>query len=510
MKKTNKDKKHHVEELLEMFQFAYKESAVHFKRMATAAASYEGKINISTWPTLSRISFPFNWNIVEQQLPFVMGYLFPKGRWPTLVPAEAGVDLQAISRVEDYLRYLMIVVMRIPKVTHLILKDCIRYAVGYGLADHEYISVPDVVQKDLYRGSEKLASKVVTGMRGKLSPIIRYVHPARVIPMPDGSDTDGPARADHFVLLTYPEVAFREMFKSDDRYTGNVEEIIKESRNLGCDARVKYQTIMARIAGVEASGRINEDVPVLVPVLIYYGLKEKTYIAAGKYIIREVHAEGDEVLVSDLIKFSAWPDGEQWFPTGPFEAGQSVGDGANLWYNGLVDLATYSMNPTRVLNKSMFGNNAVPPVGPNQDLEVYGDPSKAARYMDLPPFPQQLFAMGDMLQDQLGRTGGHPAALDRMVPGLVRGGSNALETMISSSTGRQLLAAMMIKTGGMQDMISKILIKAQGMIGEGGDMFISREYDSKKKENTVVEQTITMTDLAHAFRVYLDIPAACF
>jgi len=512
MSKTNPKKKH-AEELMEMFRYAYNESSDHFKRMSNAHRSYQGKINVSAWPTKSRISFPFSWNAVEEQLPFAMTYQFPSGhRWPTLIPEDNRITPEALERVEDYMRHLLMVPMRMMQVSYLIMKDCVRYAVGYGLSDYGYVSSPQVNQKALYRKDQRISTRIDVVHSRKLYPIIRYIHPARVIPMPDGSETDGPARTDHFVLLTFSEDEFKRMMKDDNRYSTDVDvgTIINEARNMGCEPNMHYQTIMSRIAGIKASGRVRDEEKCLVPVLIYYGLKEKTYLALGKYIIRQIKAEGEETIASDLIKFSAWPDGEEWFPVGPYEASETVGVGANIWYNAMVDLAAYMINPQRVVNRTMFGNNAVPPTGPGQDLEVYGDPNKAMQFAQLPQFPQQLFAMGDILQEQLGKTVGHPSQLDKMSPGLVRGGVNALETVLATSTGRQLLAAIMLKTGGIQDAIAKTLIKAQMLATDEGSIFTTRRYNPNTGKDETAEHNVTMEDLFHVFRVQMNVPAAKF
>lgn len=498
-----------AEELLEKFRYAFNESASHFQRMANAHESYQGYINVDSWPTKSRISFPYKWSAVEQQLAFIMDYLFPKGKGVSFWPLDDVMDAKSLAVAEDYLWYVATELMQLRKMMYLSVKDLLRYAVGYGLIDYGYVSTPSVKRVGLYRKTSLEAEKTSVAFIQREYPKYYYLHPQRVVPMPDGSDTDGPMRADHFVLLTYTEDAFRKLMDEDGRYSGDVEDIISVARNGGFDSKLNYGTIMARIAGVVHSGRLKDETPPLIPILVHYGLKEHNWIAPNKTIIRENKAPEGEILMSDVVKFSGWPDGEEWFPVGPFEASESVGTASNIFYNAMVDLTTYMVNPPRFINKSAFGDQAIPPVGPDQDIPVYGDAGKAISYAELPQFPQSLFAMGDVLKNEFGRGMGTPENLQQAIPGLVRGGSNALEMVLASSTGKQLIAAMVIKSGGYSDALNKTFIKLQEMMSDTGDSFVvpSRTPD---RQRTYAKNTITMEDMAHAVRVKVKLPVAQF
>lgn len=501
-----------AEELLEKFKYAFDENANHFTRMANAHKSYQSKIDVDVWPTQARIPLPFNWSAVEQQMPFIMNYLFPQESGIEMIPLSETMDVKKVESIEDYLWYVATSLMKLRDRVYLSAKDCLRYGVGYGLIEYGYVSVQNVSRRALYREQTRLAERTAVAFKRNVYPQYTYIHPQRVVPMPDGSDTDGPMRADHFVLRSYTEDAFKQFVQNTDMIDlteAEIEEIIDDSRNAGFDSRLEYGAIMARIAGKTHTKRLKDDVPVLVPVLIHYGLTDHTWLVPDKKIIMEKKAPEGETLLSDLVKYSGWPDGEEWFPVGPYEVSEPAGMGANIFYNAMVDLAAYAINPTRIINKSAFGDESIPPIGPNQDIFAYGDAGKAITFAELPQFPQALFAMGDILKGEFGRGWGNPEQLQQAIPGLVRGGSNALEMLLSSSTGKQLLAAMVIKSGGYEDTINKAFIKLQEMMTDEGDSFIVQRSTANRGRE-FVRNTVTLEDMAHAMRVSIKLPVAKF
>lgn len=475
-----------VEELKKRFEYAYGKAQPHFTRMKDAKNSYDNNIDSEIMPTISEIGFPFNWNAVEDQLPFAMEYLFPKTDWPRLIPVEKALDTERVEKVEHNLRYTILNEMDYRHNAYLSIKDCMRYGVGYGIVDVIDVTPPKAVDVQLAKDGKALAERREMQLGApKKVPYYRYLHPTQVVPMPNGAQPDGPDACDHFVLRLFTEQQFRDMYKEYDtpmgkkkRFSGDAEEIIDRARRGGIDPRLSYVQILNKIKGKFRNTTGRKDQDVIVPVLVYYGRHYQCWLANGETKIREIAGEY-QTIASDLVKWDAWPDGEEWFPVGPYEASEGVGTGLNIWYNGMIDLASYLMNPAKIVNKGLFGGESTPPLAPGEDYEVYGDVNQAMTFAELPAMPQQLFAMAETLKSEYGRTHSSPEAINQGGAGLVRGGTNALELLLSKTTGRQLLAATMLKSGGHQRAIEKILMKMQLLIGQGENKFVDVTYDEE-------------------------------
>jgi hypothetical protein len=291
--------------------------------------------------------------------------------------------------------------------------------------------------------------------------------------------------------------------------SGDVEQIIAEARALNFDYRMPTPDLIASIGGFQITKSNNGDknMPVLVPIVRWYDDHHQVWIANGRTKIYEVK-EKYQTLRSDLVKWSAWPDGNDWFPLGVTEASENVALGTNIWYNGMVDLAMYYINPVRMINTRLVDKPGDVARSPKSDVKVNGDPSQAMSYMKLPDFPSQLFGMGDALQRFHANANGIMNGAQERSPGLVRGGSNALEQFMSTNTARQFMAAIILKTGGMEPLVEKTLIKKQLLMSEEGEVFVEPAYDPKTGKVSYNEQTVTLDDIRHVFRVELDLPDA--
>jgi hypothetical protein len=115
--------------------------------------------------------------------------------------------------------------------------------------------------------------------------------------------------------------------------------------------------------------------------------------------------------------------------------------------------------------------------------------------------------MGQILDQMHGKANAQqPTAFSS--PGLVRGGANALETLIQSSTGRQMLAGCVLKTGGYKATVEKTLILKQMLVGEPGDTIVLENVNPTTGKTDYVEVTTSMEDYRNTFRVELNFPEA--
>ena len=503
--------------MMARFDFAYKKAFDHFERMERIQNQFNNTINPLQWPTISEIADPVTFVAVEEQLPFAMRYLNPKKRGIQLVPERHALPAERIHRVEENLRYTLRTEMKLEDLMLIPVKDCFKFAVGYALIDPASVTPPEIAVNEIYLDGNRLEARRVMGVgKPKLVPQFRYMTPIQVIPMPDGAEPDGPNRASGFFVVDFVhEQDFRDMYEPVETtdgpkplYKGDPEAIIEKARSQNFDSRMPSADIIKTLANLDlaVTNQGEKKMPVVVPIVRCYFKHEQHWIANGRTLIWS-KKESFQTLRSNLVKFSAWKDGKEWFPLGVTEASERLAYGQNIWWNAMVDLAMYHMKPTRIINEQQLSDNRSLQRGPDADVRVSGDVNSALRYMELPAMGNDLFALGNHLQDAHGKANAKmPNSFS--APGLVRGGGHALEAMLQSSTGRQLLAACILKTGGYQATVEHTLALMQMLIGEPGNTIVISEDDPVTGETDYIERTTTLEDMRNTFRVELNFPDA--
>jgi len=504
-----------VDELLARFNYAYLAMFPNVERMERIQKTYGNQVSTLVWPTIANCSIPLTFMAIEEMLPAAMKYLFPRNRFVNLIPSR-GLDRTVVKRVEENLRYTMRTQMKSELACFPSIKDNYKFAVGYGLVDTELITPPEERIMQAEEGGRVVGRIPQLEIGAEIQiPAYIYIPPICVIPMPGGANVEGPNRAPgHFVIVFKSESQFRSMYKQkglDGKpiLKGDMEEIIKEARALNFDYRMPTPDMIATLANLQITKTNNGDkkMPVLIPIVRWYEDHHQMWIANGRHKIYEVK-EKYQTLRSDLIKWSAWPDGNDWFPLGVTEASENVALGTNIWYNGLIDLAMYHINPVRLINTRIVENHSNLSRSPRSDIKINGIPEQAVGYLKLPEFPSQLFSMGEILQRFHANSNGITNGAQERSPGMVRGGANALENFLQSTTTRQYLAAIMIKSGGLEPMIEKTLMLKQLIMGEEGEIFVEPAYDKVTGEVHYDEKTVTLDDIRHVYRIELDMPVA--
>ncbi len=506
------------DELMECFRYAYSKAEPHFETMDRIQKTYGNKVDTVKWPTISEISWPLTFTSIEEQLPFALQRLFPANKLFELIPFQE-MDADKVDRVEDDLYYTITSLMKIAQAAQPSVKDCFKYAVGYGVVDTQIVTPPELVETTVFEGTKVIATNKRIGIGQPIKvPCYRYVSPVQVVPMPDGANVEGPNKASgHFWLDLYSEDDFMSLYDPVEtldgpstKMMGDPKKIIDDARKTSFDARLMPIDILERLSGkkITATNNGDKNMPVQVPVLKCFFDHEQTWIANGTEVIWQLK-DKYQTLRSDIIKWSAWPDGNEWFPLGITEASERLAWGVNVWYNGLVDLAMYMMNPTRVINTRLIDDQNIER-GPKSDIKVNGDATQAIKYLELPQFPQQLLSMGDILAQGYAHSNAQTRNVQQGIAGLVRGGSNALEMMLSSQTGRQYLAVVMMQTGAYLPIIEKTLIKKQLLATDAGSKIIKTVYDKTTSKKKFVEQSITVDDLRSLYRVEINPPEQKF
>ena len=193
--------------------------------------------------------------------------------------------------------------------------------------------------------------------------------------------------------------------------------------NLGNDSNAITRYQQTR----EISTRTDNEGPILIPILKCYFKGEHVWLANGDTIM--YHIKDDvQTLGCPIIKASSAIDSGSWWAQSDVSASKDVSDGIITFKNAMMDLMTYYLHPTTTYNELLMGsNNKAPEVGPHQRISTIGDVRQAVGYLAPPPMPQQVFATGQMLEQDHATSNGQPLNLQGQgVAGLVRGGSGGV------------------------------------------------------------------------------------
>lgn len=510
---TDKDRKD-TEEVIQQFKLAYDAVVPHWQRMQRLQASYENIIDLNNWPTMSEIPIPLMFMTVEQALPYVVDYLFPDQRFIELTPRSSAVDRQSVENAETALHYTLMRKMQLKKVGLKTLKDCYKLGVGYGMVEPKIITPPVAITNKAFFGGRRVASMRQMALgEPVLVESYRYLSPGQVVPMPDGDSPDNVSG--YFILDVYSEDDFRDMYTQSKAaykklvYKGDVEKIIEEAKGRNFHSNLQCGDFMAILGGKDLTmtNSGQETGSVQVPVLKFYSKHRCVWIANGTTKIYEVK-DKYQTLKGPLVKASAWPDGDRWFPMSITEASEKLSYGVNVFFNAMMDLTTKHLNPQRVVNDRAVLDSRKLSRDPFADIHSTGDAREAVAFLQMPPIPQQLFGMGDMLQNWHAQANAQPMALNGQgSPGLVRSGANAFESLLQNPIGREKLAAAVLEMGWLNDVVERTIILMQLMVPDSGERIVTSSFDSQTGDRMFIEKTITPDDLRQVYDFEINLRA---
>jgi len=495
-----------LEEIIQQFKVAYDAVLPHWQRMERLQASYENIIDLNTWPTMSEIPIPLMFITVEQALPYAMDYLFPDNKFIELTPRDVTVERERVETAEAALHYTLLRKMQIKKHGFKTIKDCFKLGVGYGVIEPKIITPPrSFANRAIMDGQVMARSRQMTLGEPIAVESYRYISPGQVVPMPDGDTPD--SVSGYFILDVYNEYDFRQMYQQSrsafgkNLYRGDVEKIIEEARFKNFHSNIQTADFMAVLGGrnILVTNQGLDTGCVQVPVLKMYTKNRCVWIANGTTKIYEVK-DKYQTLKGPLVKASACPDGDRWFPMSITEASEKLSYGVNVFFNAMMDLMTRHLNPQRVVNDRSVLDARKLTRDPFADIHSTGPANEAVQYLNLPPIPQQLFSMGDMLQNWHAQANAQPLALNGQgSPGLVRGGINAFESLLQNPIGREKLASTILEMGWLNDVVERTIILMQIMAPEGGQRIVERDFDRATGDRIFVEKTITPDDLRQVY-----------
>lgn len=494
------------------FEESYTNALPGLQRLEKMQEAYECKLP-ENWSTYSQIYLPYIRTAVEQALPNIWNYLLPKSGMLSLDPSTP-MPFDQISSVQNYYEDLITKKIGLRQEGLLTLKDAMKLNVGYGMVDTEIVTPIEGISNTIFGGGER--TEIRRMELGTPREVIRYryIDWRHILLMPDGTTPQDSSGT--FFLDGIREDVFLEMYRVDAEsenpvLKGDPNEIIKNVReNKTSMAHFpvwwimsQYTTSANSLKNIKALNEINRRMgkmksPVRVPVLKCYFNREHIWLTPDGTIIFHIK-DSVQALRNPIIKACPFPDGSNAYPVGDAESGMDAADGANIFKNALIDILTYTLHPTTVINRMATTDDNVG-LEPHSRIYVNGKVGDALQYLSGPQLPQGIMGIGQDLEQQIAFANGQPMNLQGQgTAGVMRGGGGAFESLLQTTMARSKLAGAVLQTGWLEEVVKNVILLSQ-IIGKD-DSYIYRDGLSKE----FVEKTITAKDMMHSFTATVDL-----
>jgi len=513
-----KEEREEVESVRECFRVAYAYCIPHWVRAQRHADMYENIIDRNNWPTLSEIALPLFFLTVEQAMPFLVDYMFPDEGYLELDPVDNMIPYEAVRGVERYMEHQLRTQVRLKKHSISTLRDAMKYGCGYGVVEPKIIYPNTLMRRTAVSAGNPIAtSDTITPGDAATVSSYRPIGFGNVLPIGDGPDID----SNSVVIWVdfYDEGKLRALWANDQTYKPedrvfkrDVDAIIAEAKTSRLDASIMPpSSIIAKLGGKLVHEVTNQNmnykrVPAVIPMVKCFYQNKHVWLANGTTVVYKQESLSKEIpLKRPLVQAKPWIDSEKFFNPGLAGIAEDLNYGVNVFYNAVMDLLQYYLNPPRVVNTRMIRGKSIPKHEPYATYKVSGDPQKVVHYPEPPPFPPGVLSFGDTLQEFYYAATGQPRALQGQAsPGLVRGGLAAFETLLQTPMGREKFAANMLEMGWMEDTIDRVVIMEQMLASNSGVRFVDRAQDTEG--NPYFNETqLTQDTLRHVFALRLNL-----
>lgn len=506
-----------ITEIKDDLDFAW-ESAKPFLDIAVLnKLEHDNELDPEQMPTRSKMSLPFKYAQVQEQLAKAHEILWPPMNTVEAIPDDEGISFDTARNIERALYYMVKDKMKCPDECLPIERDCIKVGVGYGIIE------PYTFQKlsrnifHLTGSDGKLVKKSVEMGLGELQTTlrIRYISPGQIVPYPDGWSVNGHGRTSILFFMDFmSEFEFRNFVSarrsesetmdfdvaqlSDDK----IDEIIAKSKHGNLNyVPTGWVDHIKKLGGPDYVKLCNAEktANATIPILRVYRENEHIWLANGETIIYR-QAARIQTLRRPILKMTAVRDGTHWFPYNDAEAMRDANFNRNVWLNMVFDISSWAANRPMIWSNQHMDKQ--PDFGPNSVIETSSpDARYGAAFLSPPGIGADTMQLGNVLADNASEISG---TKDFMQKNYTRGGAHAFNDMLNSMRGRERIAAAIMESGFINDLFEQVLMYMQiSGIGVSGNMRTFNE-DTGKEEMSFL--SVDSDDFKNSFtlRVSLD------
>lgn len=484
--------------------------------MSSLGASYANRIDPSIWPCQAQIPTGQAFIAVEEALPAAMDMCFPETNGLQLVPTGQNTNEEQWRNAEWALWTMAHYRMRLRDKALRSLKDVFKMSVGYGIVD-TFTHFPDV-PAEISVGSK--STTIMTRGEAQRSIRYRYISPGKIIPYTSGTDFNGDdATPLSFFLDSFPKWQLEKMMEQDKQDNGDksrfkasmkeIEEAATKYLSVGSSDFFEFSDALGGSAGAQDRKRngLPDHAPMDIPVIrVFEQPGKEIWIVPSStsdgIVLMKQEASELVRLRNPLVKWTAWPDGDLWFPTSAPEIDQKRGFAYDLYINFMFDMMSRTKDARLVVDKTALG-----PDQRHLDLtgDIYiegGDARTAATYLENPRMDPNILSVGSELNSLGQQIQGRQNFTEK---NFTRGGTQAFADLLGTMQARQRLSATILETGALTNIYQHILAHMQDTISQDESMVLSRNmYEAGSGTRHIESRTITSADLMHGYELVLD------
>jgi len=513
--------KEHAGEMRNQYGEALRIAEGHFRQASEIQKMYSGdNFDVGTG---SDIRFPMLYQLTEELLPGIWKGLFPRGKMIRLSERfGSGANHERIVKSEKFLHFL---IKHSGLATEGVktVKDSLKFGKGYGVVELERFSIPEEVAIILANASTgAVARSTETRATVRYMPVYKYLPYHLVVPTPDGDTPESVSCV--YVLRFFDERELRDMYEQDAalpeehrKMKLTADEVLKKTEEAQLDGgKYPLYWIMAGVAGMQ--DRLNsyrqlaeiqrfkvlgsrKSRMLVTPVLQCKYDTEEYWLANGEQMIYSVTSK--DKICKDVVACSGNNDGNDWWAQGPIMAAGDLHLATNILWRTLLDVAARVGDPIKLVNQFILEDppDEMLPGTTLKTRSAVGDLRNAFTYAQSPPLPEGFTSLAGAFQEQASRTIGRPIQLSGQGgAGLVRGGSAAFESYLSTATGREKLLMGLIQSGWLIPTLEMIL-RSQQIVMPAKMKFSMSDGGDPAEERV---QTITREDFAREYDVEID------
>lgn len=474
-------------------------------RLIRLSSQYYNLLDPDQLPTDSKIPFPFAFAMTEEHIPHVVEYLFPEVNAVRLWPEEKDIDIENITNAEWALHQMVSRRIPVKRQSAMAIMDCFKVGVGYTISEQgSYTPFASGLSTGSTPG-KSASIRVMKAGREKKSVSYRHLNCGQVLGHVDGSDTNGSKRSSTVIFLDFytpDEVEAIAAGMGDRRDATLFEQYgkfrVKEKDSL----HESISSWNSKILELNGPGWVDdgdkENLPSLIPVVKIYERKKETWISFGEDVVYE-NDGGYSTLRCPITKWTSVLDGDMWYPMSLAEAMEKPHLAQNIWINMIYDAFTWTINRPMVYSKEEFPNGP-PEYNPRERIGAATNDSKnAVSWLDGPNVTADSFEIGTRLEQIGERITGKR---DMAARNYTRGGAQAFQELMSSTTGRQRMAGWIMQTGSLENVYENILIEMQMM--DEDLQFNMRDFDDDGNDR-LYTRDVTIDDLRRGYSVTLSL-----
>ena len=500
-----------AKESLELMYECLDYHATDIQQLLLNQTSYDNKIDPATWVTDSTIPTAQQFIMVEEALGPALDGLFPDTNGLQLIPNANDVTPEQWQKAEWALWTQLTYAMKLRDKSLKSIKDSFKLGLGYGIV--EPFSYNPHERANLI-GDGKSTPLMIEG-DAKTGIRYRYISTGRIIPYKTGSDFDGDDATPMFWFYDpYPAWELEAMYDGTlpngikkDQLKGTFADIKKAAKEYA-RKNCRFQKMVDMLGGrntVRVSPRMDEYEPTEIVII-------KQFIQPNKWVWIVPDGSGDGKIIyeseqvgqrmsSGLIKWSAHPDGDRWFPMNTAEASRMQGYAHDLWFNFLIDMMGRAKSNVRVINKSALprGDHEIPD---GEDIYVDSSARDAVGYVQIPNIDPQLAGMGQIIDSVGDKIKGNS---DFTQKNFTRGGANAFNDLMNTMQARQRLSVTILETGALTKIYERVLAYMQVLVPDTGFDMVRPIYDADSGDRVLDARVVTAEDLNHDFALDLDL-----